>query len=201
MARVCEWCKGPFRSGARRDSVCCSKRCRRARHRFMRSARILTTVSRDRPSSSGSMCTTRQWNTRLPVTTPPGQQRAPSPTRSQAPTRPAHRDERAPPPTQNRRRPTSTNGPGNSASARSRPGRCRCQARYRRRRAASETGAPSPRFRSGVRLLGTSRHAKTAPNATQQADPERRTRSVRAPGWCGIFLHYRLRPPWLGRRR
>lgn len=36
MARFCDWCKGPLRPGARRDSVCCSKRCRQARHRFLR---------------------------------------------------------------------------------------------------------------------------------------------------------------------
>ena len=33
----------------------------------IRSARIFTTVSRDRPSSSGSMSITRTWNTRCPV--------------------------------------------------------------------------------------------------------------------------------------
>jgi hypothetical protein len=58
----------------------------------------------------------------------------------------------------------------NSASARSLPGRCPCQARYRRRRAASETGAPSPRFRSGVRSRGPSRHAKTAPTPRSESE-------------------------------
>jgi hypothetical protein len=34
--RVCAWCEGPIPAGARRDAVCCSKRCRQARHRFTR---------------------------------------------------------------------------------------------------------------------------------------------------------------------
>ena len=34
--RVCAWCQGPIPAGARRDAVCCSKRCRQARHRFTR---------------------------------------------------------------------------------------------------------------------------------------------------------------------
>jgi hypothetical protein len=40
MAAVCDWCKGPLRPGARRDSVCCSKRCRQARHRFLCSVAV-----------------------------------------------------------------------------------------------------------------------------------------------------------------
>jgi hypothetical protein len=32
--RVCAWCTGPIPSRARRDAVCCSQRCRQARHRF-----------------------------------------------------------------------------------------------------------------------------------------------------------------------
>lgn len=35
--RVCAWCEGPIPPAARRDSVCCSVRCRQARHRFGRS--------------------------------------------------------------------------------------------------------------------------------------------------------------------
>lgn len=31
---TCDWCGGPIPAGARRDSICCSKRCRQARHRF-----------------------------------------------------------------------------------------------------------------------------------------------------------------------
>lgn len=34
--RVCAWCTGPIAAGARRDAVCCSVRCRQARHRFTR---------------------------------------------------------------------------------------------------------------------------------------------------------------------
>lgn len=34
--RVCAWCKLPIPPRARRDSVCCSTRCRQARHRFGR---------------------------------------------------------------------------------------------------------------------------------------------------------------------
>ncbi|MDR6212167.1 hypothetical protein QE364_003898 [Nocardioides zeae] len=33
--RVCAWCKGPIPAAARRDALCCSKRCRQARHRFV----------------------------------------------------------------------------------------------------------------------------------------------------------------------
>jgi len=36
--RICAWCEGPIPGRARRDSVCCSKRCRQARHRFLRAA-------------------------------------------------------------------------------------------------------------------------------------------------------------------
>lgn len=32
--RTCEWCRGPIPARARRDSICCSTRCRQARHRF-----------------------------------------------------------------------------------------------------------------------------------------------------------------------
>jgi hypothetical protein len=35
---ACAWCSGPIPAEARRDSVCCSKRCRQARHRFRRAA-------------------------------------------------------------------------------------------------------------------------------------------------------------------
>jgi hypothetical protein len=34
--RVCAWCRGPIPATARRDAVCCSVRCRQARHRFTR---------------------------------------------------------------------------------------------------------------------------------------------------------------------
>ena len=36
--RVCAWCRGPIPAAARRDAVCCSTRCRQARHRFTRAA-------------------------------------------------------------------------------------------------------------------------------------------------------------------
>ncbi|QHF24113.1 hypothetical protein GTU73_08880 [Rathayibacter sp. VKM Ac-2804] len=34
--RICSWCSGPIPAAARRDAVCCSVRCRQARHRFAR---------------------------------------------------------------------------------------------------------------------------------------------------------------------
>ncbi|WP_067807557.1 hypothetical protein [Actinomadura formosensis] len=34
--RLCAWCDGPIPATMRRDSVCCSVRCRQARHRFNR---------------------------------------------------------------------------------------------------------------------------------------------------------------------
>lgn len=34
--RICDWCRGPIPLDARRDSICCSVRCRQARHRFHR---------------------------------------------------------------------------------------------------------------------------------------------------------------------
>lgn len=34
--RLCAWCHQPIPPGARRDAVCCSVRCRQARHRFTR---------------------------------------------------------------------------------------------------------------------------------------------------------------------
>ncbi len=34
--RVCAWCQGPIPVTMRRDAVCCSTRCRQARHRFTR---------------------------------------------------------------------------------------------------------------------------------------------------------------------
>lgn len=36
--RVCAWCNGPIPAAVRRDAVCCSVRCRQARHRFNRAA-------------------------------------------------------------------------------------------------------------------------------------------------------------------
>lgn len=36
VERACAWCEGPIPARARRDAVCCSVRCRQARHRFTR---------------------------------------------------------------------------------------------------------------------------------------------------------------------
>lgn len=36
LGRTCDWCLGPIPAGARSDTVTCSKRCRQARHRFIR---------------------------------------------------------------------------------------------------------------------------------------------------------------------
>lgn len=33
-ARLCDWCERPIPPAARSDSICCSTRCRQARHRF-----------------------------------------------------------------------------------------------------------------------------------------------------------------------
>jgi hypothetical protein len=35
MTRLCAWCENPIPVTARRDAVCCSVRCRQARHRFL----------------------------------------------------------------------------------------------------------------------------------------------------------------------
>jgi hypothetical protein len=47
--RVCAWCSGPIPTGARRDAVCCSVRCRQARHRFARTVGRARTVAGGRP--------------------------------------------------------------------------------------------------------------------------------------------------------
>lgn len=48
--RTCAWCPEPIPEGMRADAVCCSKRCRQARHRFLTSVgvaqRIRTTPLR-----------------------------------------------------------------------------------------------------------------------------------------------------------
>lgn len=38
--RICAWCAGPIPAAARRDALCCSTRCRQARHRFTRGVGI-----------------------------------------------------------------------------------------------------------------------------------------------------------------
>jgi len=47
--RICDWCKGPIPDRARRDAVCCSKRCRQARHRFTRDVGTARAVAPGRP--------------------------------------------------------------------------------------------------------------------------------------------------------
>lgn len=44
-AAVCAWCNGPIPGRARRDSICCSKRCRQARHRFLRAVGVAEAAS------------------------------------------------------------------------------------------------------------------------------------------------------------
>lgn len=45
--RVCAWCKGPLPEALRADAVCCSKRCRQARHRFTSGVGVASTGGRD----------------------------------------------------------------------------------------------------------------------------------------------------------
>ena len=47
--RVCAWCGGPVLVGARRDAVCCSVRCRQARHRFGRTLGRAVAVAAGQP--------------------------------------------------------------------------------------------------------------------------------------------------------
>ena len=47
--RVCAWCTGPIPDRARRDAICCSVRCRQARHRFLRAAGQAGPVAGGRP--------------------------------------------------------------------------------------------------------------------------------------------------------
>ena len=49
MTRACAWCAGPIPARARRDAVCCSVRCRQARHRFMRAVGYAESVAAGRP--------------------------------------------------------------------------------------------------------------------------------------------------------
>lgn len=51
MTRVCDWCKGPIPVSVRRDAVCCSKRCRQARHRFRRAVAYAESAGAGRPLS------------------------------------------------------------------------------------------------------------------------------------------------------
>lgn len=45
--RRCAWCRGPIPTSARADSVCCSKRCRQARHRFRTGVGVAPAGDRD----------------------------------------------------------------------------------------------------------------------------------------------------------
>jgi hypothetical protein len=47
--RRCAWCRGPIPATARRDAVCCSVRCRQARHRFTRTVGRPAGVEGGRP--------------------------------------------------------------------------------------------------------------------------------------------------------
>ena len=49
MTRLCAWCENPIPAGARRDAVCCSIRCRQARHRFLRAVGYAESVAPGRP--------------------------------------------------------------------------------------------------------------------------------------------------------
>lgn len=47
-ARLCDWCHRPIPPRARRDALCCSTRCRQARHRFTRAVVPGSVVQRSR---------------------------------------------------------------------------------------------------------------------------------------------------------
>jgi len=47
--RICAWCRGPIPERARRDAICCSVRCRQARHRFLRAAGRVEAVAYGHP--------------------------------------------------------------------------------------------------------------------------------------------------------
>ena len=47
--RLCAWCQGPIPERARRDAICCSVRCRQARHRFLRATGRAGPVAAGRP--------------------------------------------------------------------------------------------------------------------------------------------------------
>lgn len=47
--RLCAWCRQPIPQRARRDAVCCSVRCRQARHRFGRTVGQREAVEHGRP--------------------------------------------------------------------------------------------------------------------------------------------------------
>ena len=49
VTRLCAWCENPIPAKARRDAVCCSVRCRQARHRFFRAVGYADSVAPGRP--------------------------------------------------------------------------------------------------------------------------------------------------------
>ena len=49
VTRLCAWCENPIPARARRDAVCCSVRCRQARHRFLRAVGYAESVAPGRP--------------------------------------------------------------------------------------------------------------------------------------------------------
>jgi len=49
VTRLCAWCEKPIPARARRDAVCCSVRCRQARHRFLRAVGHADSVAPGRP--------------------------------------------------------------------------------------------------------------------------------------------------------
>jgi hypothetical protein len=49
MTRLCAWCENPIPARTRRDAVCCSVRCRQARHRFLRAVGQAQAVAPGRP--------------------------------------------------------------------------------------------------------------------------------------------------------
>jgi len=49
VIRLCAWCENPIPAKARRDAVCCSVRCRQARHRFLRAVGHADLVAPGRP--------------------------------------------------------------------------------------------------------------------------------------------------------
>jgi len=49
MTRLCAWCENSIPPGPRRDAVCCSVRCRQARHRFLRAVGYADSVAPGRP--------------------------------------------------------------------------------------------------------------------------------------------------------
>jgi hypothetical protein len=49
VTKRCAWCQHPIPAKARRDAVCCSVRCRQARHRFLRAVGYAEAVAPGRP--------------------------------------------------------------------------------------------------------------------------------------------------------